>query len=317
MASEWRQLPRRRASKRALPKPKPDDDVAVDPMQVVRDGIKAIETDSQNELASLATLRAQISEIEDQLQPSEVVRHRIRSAQNARVRVAELRRKMATIEAGIRQRCILTKLQPFKTAIAAATRDLSKPTVVRADLGPPRRRKQPKEKRRIRVLNESNPDTTRVDADVVMDEFVQSFHLNTPSIYVFAEDQCVQCGTGQMKTLSEHSMMCCNTCGYTVHYVDTTVRSLGYGQDADFSSFSYRRDNHFREWLQCFQGKESTVIPPDVLDKVCMYLSERDVHPHDVNRTHIRAALKIYKVRRTTPHPSFRHLTFFFSSVPR
>ena len=45
-------------------------------------------------------------------------------------------------------------------------------------------------------------------------------------------------------------IMTCPKCGYGVTYLDVTMTSMSYGDDVEFSSFSYRRINHFNEWLQ-------------------------------------------------------------------
>lgn len=60
---------------------------------------------------------------------------------------------------------------------------------------------------------------------------------------------------------------CCN-CGYTTlaiidkEYIPT-YREF---QDIDFVPyFAYKRINHFKDWLNSIQGKENTLIPPDIL----------------------------------------------------
>ena len=54
--------------------------------------------------------------------------------------------------------------------------------------------------------------------------------------------------------------MGCTKCKQTYTFIQATSSRIAYGEEVEFTSFSYRRENHFQEWLNCFQAKESTTL---------------------------------------------------------
>ena len=57
--------------------------------------------------------------------------------------------------------------------------------------------------------------------------------------------------------------------------------------------FTYKRKNHFKEWLTQLQAKESTVIPDNILEFIYIELKkERITNTADITHTKIRQYLK-------------------------
>ena len=56
------------------------------------------------------------------------------------------------------------------------------------------------------------------------------------------------------------AIMGCTKCKQTHTFIQATSSRIAYGEEVEFTSFSYRRENHFQEWLNCFQAKESTTL---------------------------------------------------------
>jgi hypothetical protein len=67
----------------------------------------------------------------------------------------------------------------------------------------------------------------------------------------------------------------------------------------DASHFSYKRINHFREWLSQVQGKESTDIPEEVFEKILQEIKKEKIQ--DTNKlsyNKMREILKKLKINR-------------------
>lgn len=65
------------------------------------------------------------------------------------------------------------------------------------------------------------------------------------------------------------SLLICPKCGKAEQFFDISVQGMTYEQEITSEvnvSFSYKRINHFNEWLAQFQAKESTEIPMELLD---------------------------------------------------
>lgn len=74
----------------------------------------------------------------------------------------------------------------------------------------------------------------------------------------------------------------------------------------EIAYFSYKRINHFNEWLAQFQAKESTEIPTEVYDKILLEIEKERIH-NMVNLTPIKLReilkkLKLNKYYEHVPH---------------
>ena len=68
--------------------------------------------------------------------------------------------------------------------------------------------------------------------------------------------------------LQHDAIMICNNCGYQELLLVEQNRPILKQNTKDTSHFSYKRINHFREWCNQVQGKESTDIPNDIFEKI-------------------------------------------------
>jgi hypothetical protein len=72
-------------------------------------------------------------------------------------------------------------------------------------------------------------------------------------------DMCLTCQI-PMVIMGAGAIMGCTQCKQTQTFIQATSSRIAYGEEVEFTSFSYRRENHFQEWLNCFQAKESTTL---------------------------------------------------------
>lgn len=110
-------------------------------------------------------------------------------------------------------------------------------------------------------------------SDIIAKDYMIMVHGDPPELIVGKDDICDGCGD-TMQINAHQGMMSCASCGLTRVYTDTTLASTSYGDDVEFTSFSYQRVNHFKEWLVLFQAKESTVIKQAAIDLVSAEFKE-------------------------------------------
>ena len=130
----------------------------------------------------------------------------------------------------------------------------------------------------------------------IMAEEVQDVNY-VPPVYVSVSGNCTECG-GQMHKLPTEASMACSNCGISRPYLDSTTRSATHGDDRSYPSFSYKKINHFKDWMRSVQAKESTTISPEVLAKVCKKCAEQRLKPEDLTPAKVRSALKACKLRK-------------------
>ena len=85
---------------------------------------------------------------------------------------------------------------------------------------------------------------------------------NSSSVMRVHMSNCDMCLTCQQPTviMGAGAIMGCTKCKQTHTFIQATSSRIAYGEEVEFTSFSYRRENHFQEWLNCFQAKESTTL---------------------------------------------------------
>jgi len=78
-----------------------------------------------------------------------------------------------------------------------------------------------------------------------------------------------QCPCGSMNTF--HTADCeqvCHDCGH-VEFINTD--DIGFKEEQEMEktiAYSYKKENHFNEWMLQFQAKESTTVPENVITDV-------------------------------------------------
>lgn len=121
-------------------------------------------------------------------------------------------------------------------------------------------------------------------------------------------DDCPDCGTERFLVHYEATLVCPNpACARAdVILIDSYKPSYKDAPREGASYYSYKRINHFNEWLMQFQAKETTDIPDDVYHKIYVELKKERIE----NMAHITPAkmkeilkrLKLNKYYEHIPH---------------
>jgi transcription initiation factor TFIIIB Brf1 subunit/transcription initiation factor TFIIB len=80
--------------------------------------------------------------------------------------------------------------------------------------------------------------------------------------------KCPSCGSTELEHDHMTSDDICRSCGTTLY---VQCEEVGFREEQDIEKtivYSYRRENHFNEWIAQFQAKESTNVPSDVIEKL-------------------------------------------------
>ena len=142
-----------------------------------------------------------------------------------------------------------------------------------------------------------NPDVTD---EMLLTVYRQEFFsdCSAPRMNSINMDFCVLCD-GDYVYSSDESMLYCIMCGHTMPYIDATSASIAYGDEIEYTSFSYKRINHLNEWLNHFQAKETTPVPDTALLKIMNYLFEkRFTNPEKITFSQIKKAQKYLGLRK-------------------
>jgi hypothetical protein len=149
----------------------------------------------------------------------------------------------------------------------------------------------------------------------ILDEYLTQMEQAPPKVAMSARDECPCCNV-KFLLCSSKSTMSCPRCGYSVAYLDATSTSTSFDESIEFSPYSYKRANHFNQWLTLTQGRESHRVPDDILNAVMqhLYAQQKVTNPAQVTQKHVRIALRKLRLRRAYDHVA--QVTSRISGIP-
>lgn len=115
--------------------------------------------------------------------------------------------------------------------------------------------------------------------------------------------KCSHCCGQSKDILINEGIICCRDCN-TIEYIITDNEKPSYKDPPkEISYFSYKRINHFSEWLNQIQGKETTDIPEEVFNKIMLELNKQRIYNlATVSPLKIREILKKHKINKYYEH---------------
>lgn len=107
-------------------------------------------------------------------------------------------------------------------------------------------------------------------------------------------EPCKNCGKRFTKVLDDQqSDMICTECGVTEFFLS---EELGFKEEQEIEKnvvYSYKRENHFNEWISQFQAKESTSVPEEVIGQLRTEFRKLKIKNLDeITHEKVRALLK-------------------------
>jgi hypothetical protein len=149
-------------------------------------------------------------------------------------------------------------------------------------------------------------DELSVDKSALVDEYLcmtNKQHIkktNNEDLEV-----CKKCKT-QMICLQHDAIMICNQCGYQELLLVEQNRPILKHNNKDTSHFSYKRINHFREWCNQVQGKESTDIPDSIFEKILNEIKkEKIIDTKTITYSKMREILKRLRINKYYEHINY------------
>jgi len=116
---------------------------------------------------------------------------------------------------------------------------------------------------------------------------------------------CKNC-KNQMTCLQHDAIIICNICGYQELLLVEQNRPILKQNTTDTSHFSYKRINHFREWCNQVQGKESTDIPDEIFEKILTEIKkEKIVDTKTITYNKMRDILKRLRINKYYEHINY------------
>lgn len=140
------------------------------------------------------------------------------------------------------------------------------------------------------------------ESSAVINEYNVNIEGGVPKFDIQCQDMCQSCKE-PLQLYQAFSVLICPACGQCKDFLDATASLLAYSDDYQHCSFSYKRINHFSEWLASIQAKENLDVPESVLSMIMQQLHDmRITNNEDVTVHKVREILKTLKLRKYYEH---------------
>ena len=110
--------------------------------------------------------------------------------------------------------------------------------------------------------------------------------------FICQTDICQICYKGELIPLEDVGIMVCNNCSKTIQYLIENEKPSYKEPPKEVCFYAYKRINHFKEILAQFQGKETTQIPPDVIENIKLQIKKERIEIATISNIKTKEVLK-------------------------
>ena len=110
--------------------------------------------------------------------------------------------------------------------------------------------------------------------------------------FVCQTDICTVCHKGELIPLEDEGILVCNICSRTVSYLIENEKPSYKEPPKEVCFYAYKRINHFKEILAQFQGKETTQIPPEVIENIKLQIKKERIDITQITNIKTKEILK-------------------------
>lgn len=110
--------------------------------------------------------------------------------------------------------------------------------------------------------------------------------------FVNQTDICQHCYKGELIPLEDEGILICNVCSRNIPYLIENEKPSYKEPPKEVCFYAYKRINHFKEILAQFQGKETTQIPPTVIDNIKLQIKKERIEMHQITNAKTKEILK-------------------------
>ena len=110
--------------------------------------------------------------------------------------------------------------------------------------------------------------------------------------FVYQTDICQYCYKGELVPLEDEGILICNNCSRNIPYLIENEKPSYKEPPKEVCFYAYKRINHFKEILAQFQGKETTQIPPEVIENIKLQIKKERIELEQISNLKTKEILK-------------------------
>ena len=144
----------------------------------------------------------------------------------------------------------------------------------------------------------------KIDRKTLFDKYLLNINSDSYNFNInnkVYNDYCSTCKTEKTIYLSEGKQIC-NKCGDETDILVESDKPSYKDPPREITYFSYKRINHFNEWLAQFQAKETTDIPKEIYENIIEEIHKERIDINNLNPIKLRSILKKIKKNKYYEH---------------
>ena len=110
--------------------------------------------------------------------------------------------------------------------------------------------------------------------------------------FVINNEKCEWCKDGEMIPIDHDGLLVCNICSRNKIFLVENEKPSYKEPPKEVCFYAYKRINHFREILAQFQAKESTQIPPEVIEDIKHQIKKERIKLENLSNKKTKDILK-------------------------
>jgi hypothetical protein len=110
--------------------------------------------------------------------------------------------------------------------------------------------------------------------------------------FICQTDVCQVCHKGELIPLEDEGVLICNICFRSIPYLIENEKPSYKEPPKEVCFYAYKRINHFKEILAQFQGKETTQIPPEVIENIKIQIKKERIDLTQITNNKTKEILK-------------------------
>jgi len=141
-------------------------------------------------------------------------------------------------------------------------------------------------------------DSQIQDDKMITNNLVQKYlsgiddHFINVDAFVYNTDICKCCYKGELIPLEDEGILICNNCSRSITYLISNEKPSYKEPPKEVCFYAYKRINHFKEILAQFQGKETTQIPPKIIESIKIQIKKERIEISQITNIKTKEILK-------------------------
>ena len=160
-------------------------------------------------------------------------------------------------------------------------------------------------------IKNNNDKEKNTENEITNQNIVQKYLSNIDesfldiNTFVVPTDICQKCYKGELIPLDDEGVLICNNCAVNFAYLIENEKPSYKEPPKEVCFYAYKKINHFKEILAQFQGKETTLIPSEVIEMIKQQIKKERIQLEQLTHYKTKEILKKLGFNKYYEHIAF------------